>query len=232
MQGVPHPNQRDGVQYNVAAVIFEAPMKTRLWPLLGLLLTLALPSFAKDKKAQLPDYVLRAQTVLVVIDRDAGEPLDQPNANALARENVEKALSEWGRFRLVMDGQESDLIISVRTGNNRAVRPTIKGGPIDQRGGVAQGTDSTVRIGGGWGQNPNSQPRDPIDQGPHVSNEVGPSDDMFAVYRGGIGATLESTPVWRYIRKDCLRPTPQVPAVEEFRKMVAVAEKAQASKKP
>ena len=206
-------------------------MNTRLCLLVVLSVALAVPSLAKDKKPQLPQYVLRAQTVLVVIDPDAGEPLDQPNANALARENVEKALSEWGRFRLVMDGEESDLIISVHTGNNRAVRPTIKGGPIDQRGGVAQATDSTVRIGGGWGQNPSSQPRDPIDQGPHVSNEVGPSDDTFAVYRGGIGATLDSAPVWRYIKKDCLR-APSVTAVEEFRKAVADAEKVQVPKKP
>jgi hypothetical protein len=61
---------------------------------------------------------------------------------------VEKAFSEWGRYRVVMDGQQADLVISVRTGSDRMVRPTIKGGPIDQRGGVAQGTDSSIRIGG------------------------------------------------------------------------------------
>jgi len=55
---------------------------------------------AKDKKKPvLPEDILRAQTVRVVIDRDAGEPLDQPRANYMARDNVEKALMEWGRFR-------------------------------------------------------------------------------------------------------------------------------------
>src|SRR5579859_5936966 len=123
-----------------------------LWPALAALLIA--PAAAKDKKPILPDYVLRAQRVVVVVDPDAGEPLDQPNANAMARENVEKALMEWGRFRLVMDGAESDLIITVRTGDDRAVRPTVRGGPLDQRPGVGQSTDSSVRIGGQRGQPP------------------------------------------------------------------------------
>ena len=135
------------------------------------------PLAAKDKKKQvLPEYVLRARTVRVVVAPDSGEPLDQPMANSNARENVEKALSEWGRYQVVMDGQEADLVISVRTGNGRMVRPTIKGGPIDQRGGVAQGTDSTIRIGGAQGRAPGSDPTmSPQDQGPHMGNEIGPS---------------------------------------------------------
>jgi hypothetical protein len=82
----------------------------------------------KDKnKSALPEDVLRAQTVRVVIDPDAGEPIDQPYTNATAREDVEKALKKWGRFRVsVLDGEQSDLIISVRSGNGRALRPTVK----------------------------------------------------------------------------------------------------------
>src|SRR5580765_7828919 len=90
----------------------------------GLLGTVLLPiqAPAKDKnkdKAVLPDYVLRAETVLVIIDPDAGEPLDQPAVNAAARDNVEKAMLEWGRYRLVLDGQHSDLVIVVRTGDGK-----------------------------------------------------------------------------------------------------------------
>lgn len=188
---------------------------------------------AKDKKPLFTEDVLRAQTVLVMVDPDAGEPLDQPNANAMARENVEKALMEWGRFRLVMDGEPSDLIIAIRTGSGHTVRPTIKGGPIDQRPGVGQSTDSSVRIGGQRGQPPTMDPTmDPRNQGPRVGNEIGASQDMFVVYRGGISAPLNSSPVWRYIRQDCLRPTPEVPAVEEFRKALAEAEKTKPPKKP
>jgi hypothetical protein len=150
-------------------------------------------------------------------------------ANATARENVEKALSEWGRYRLVMDGQPSDLVIAVRTGNPRGT-PTMKGGPIDQRGGVAQGTDSTIRIGGHTGQQPgmnnpntNNPSMDPMDRGPSMGSEIGPSDDMLAVYRGSGPGALDGAPVWRYIAKNCLQ-APSVTAVEKFRKAVTDSE--------
>jgi hypothetical protein len=208
-------------------------MTTRL-ALLALAFLLVIPATAKDKKKKvLPEDILRAQTVRVMIDPDAGEPLNQPNANALARDNVEKALLEWHRFRLVMDGEESDLIITVRAGDGRMSRPTINGGPIDQRGGVAQSTDSSIRIGAQRGQPPMSDPSTyPQDRGPHIGNEVGPSDDMFVVYRGNFSSPLDSPPVWRYIKKDCLRPSPLVPAVEEFRKLIAEAEKPTVPKNP
>jgi hypothetical protein len=207
-------------------------MSVRLASLLAVTALLAVPLSAplraKDKKKPvLPEYVLRAQTVRVVVAPDAGEPLDQPLANSTARDNVEKALSEWGRYRLVMDGQQADLIIAVRTGSGSMVRPTIKGGPIDQRGGVAQGTDSTVRIGGGVGRQPGGDPTtSPQDRGPHMGNEIGPSEDTFEVYRGDDSDRLDSPPVWRYVAKDCLR-APTMRAVDEFRKAITDSEKPQ-----
>src|SRR5215469_16752069 len=109
----------------------EGPMTARLSTLLVLLLLISNAPAKDKKKSTLPEDVLRAQTVRVVIDPEAGEPIDQPRANATARENVERALMDWGRFRLVLDGQEADLVIAVRTGNGQSVRPTIKGGPLD-----------------------------------------------------------------------------------------------------
>ena len=130
-------------------------MTARLSSLVLLVTLLLTPLTAKDKKKPaLPEYVLRATTVRVVIDPDAGEPIDQPLANATARDNVEKALLQWGRLQPVLEGQESDLVIAVRTGNGSAVRRTIKGGPIDNRAGVAQPVDGGIRIGGQQGQPP------------------------------------------------------------------------------
>ena len=207
-------------------------MTARLCFTLFLAALLASPALAKDKKTVLPDYVLKARTVRVLIDPDAGEPLDQPMANSTARENVEKALSEWGRFSVLMEGQESDLVIFVRTGDSRMVHPTVKGGPVDRRTGAAQGTDSSIRIGVQRGQptwnDPGSQPQN---QGPSVGNEVGPSEDTFAVYGAGTRNPLDASPVWRYIAKDCLRP-PSVNALEEFRKAIEEAEKPKSSKTP
>ncbi len=192
------------------------------------------PSLAKDKnKPLLPGYILQARTIRVVIDPDAGEPLDNPSANYIARENVEKALTEWGRFDILMDGQESDLVIMVRTGDGRGMRPTVRGGTIDQRGGVGQSTDSTVRIGAQHGPPPSmNDPMAPPNRGPRIGNEVGPSEDTFEVYQGQVQHPLDSSPGWRYIAKDCLR-SPKVTAVEEFRKALAEAEKPKAQpKKP
>jgi hypothetical protein len=209
-------------------------MTVRVFSLLLLATLLAVPAVAKAKKKQtLPEYVLKATTVLVVVSPEAGEPLEQPMANATARENVEKALMEWGRFRLVMDGAESDLVIAVRTGSGKMVQPTIKGGPIDSRPGVGQSTDSSIRIGAQQGTPPPLT--DPgmggPQNGPRMSNQVGPSEDTFEVYRGGVQNPLDAPAVWRYIAQDCLRE-PKVSAVEEFRNAIAEAEKPQVPQKP
>jgi hypothetical protein len=99
-----------------------------------LIVLLAAPPLAqpKNKKKQmLPDYVLKAQTVLVVIQSDAGEPLTNPTANRTAADNVERALTDWGRFRLVMAEQTADLIIAIRKGHRSG--PTVSGLPTDNR---------------------------------------------------------------------------------------------------
>jgi len=215
-------------------------MTARLFSLLFAATLLVVCANAKDKdkkKPSLPEYVLRASTVLVVVSPDAGEPLERPTANADARDNVEKALMEWGRLHPVMDGADPDLVIAVRTGAGKMVQPSIKGGPIDNRAGVGQSTDSTIRIGAQHGQPPPLSdpgmggPLNGPQNGPRVSNQVGPSEDTLEVYRGGVPNPLDSPPVWRYIAKDCLR-APQVSAVEEFRKLIAEAEKPQVPKKP
>jgi hypothetical protein len=57
---------------------------------------------------------------------------------------------------------------------------------------------------------------------------VGPSDDIFAIYRGKRDHALDAPPVWRYRAKDALR-SPDVPAVDAFRKLVVEAEKQRAA---
>jgi hypothetical protein len=197
-------------------------MTARLSALILLAALVIVPASAKDKKKPtLPEYVLKATTVLVVVNPDSGEPLDEPMTNRTARENVEKALMEWGRFRLVMDGAESDLVIAVRTGSGKMMQPTIKG-PVDNR---------TIRIGGQQGNPPPLNDPGMGQNRPRMSNEIGPSEDLFEVHQGGVTYPLDSPAVWRYIAKDCLR-APKVSAVEEFRKAIADAEKPQPAKKP
>ena len=206
-------------------------MPARLCSLVVLVALLAVPVSAKDKKKPtLPDYVLKASTVRVVISPGAGEPLDEPSANATARENVEKALTEWGRLRPVLEGMPADLLIAVRRGTKMG-EPTIQGGPVDSRPGVGQSTDSTVRIGAQHGTPPGMGPQGTPQNGPRLGKEMGSSDDTFEVYRGDVEDPLDSPAVWRYIAKDGLR-APEVTAVEEFRKAIAEAEKPKTPKHP
>jgi len=193
-----------------------------------LLIFAAFPvAVAKEKNKQVfPDYVLKAETVAVVIDPDAGEPVTNPTANRTAQENVEKALTQWGRFKVVMDAQTADLVISVQKGH--ASGPAVRNSPADNRPVIIQPGDSNIRLGGQVGRPPdltNPGPNGSTTREPRMDTEIGTSsDDIFAVYRGGMEFPLDSAPVWRYIGKNALNG-PQVPAVDQFRKLLAESEK-------
>jgi hypothetical protein len=206
-------------------------MATRL-PCLLLLALLVTPAInAKDKKKDsLPVLVLEARTVVVVIRPEVGEPVNQPGANAAARTNVEKALTEWGRLAPMMEEQPTDLVIAVRTGTGRIAGPTVKGGPIDTRPTVGQSTDTSIRVGAQQGHPPPlSDGGAPHDNSPHIGNEIGSAEDSFEVYLGNSRYPLDSAPVWRYVAKDCLRP-PTMSAVEQFRKAITESERLQQKK--
>lgn len=197
---------------------------------LSLSILCCLNAAAKDKKKIiLPADVLRAQTVLVVVDPDAGTAIEDPMANRNARDNVEKALANWGRFRLVMDASTADLIISIRKGSDRMVQPTIGGIPNNNRPVIFQPSDSGGTAGGRAGTPPT--PGDPTStqpQTPHPQIEAGDPVDTFLVYRGQRDHPLDFPPVWRFMAREALR-SPGVPAVDAFRKAIAEAEKQQAS---
>ena len=196
-----------------------------------LLLASALAVAGDDKKAVLPAFVLRAETVFVLIDPDAGTSPASPQANQKARDDVEKAIMKWGRFRLVMEPGGADLIVVVRKGSGKIVQPTIGGLPTNDRPVIVQPTDSGIRLGGQKGRPPGSTDPSPQDTHPAPQIEAGMADDMFVVYHGGVSSPLDGPPVWRYMNKDALK-SPSVPAVAEFRKAIEEAEKQQQKKKP
>jgi hypothetical protein len=192
---------------------------------ISVLLLSCLLATAKDKKkGLLPTDVLRARSVLVLVDPNSGMDVQNPNANRTAQEDVEKALMNWGRFSLAMDAQFADLIITVRKGSGKMVQPTIGGIPNNNRPVILEPTNSGGRVGAQQG-NP-AGTGNPPDPQPQV--QVGQSQDTFVVYRGGkddpYWAPLETPPVWRYTAKDALA-SPGVPAVEVFRKLIADSEK-------
>jgi hypothetical protein len=190
-------------------------------------------TFSKKKeKPVLPEVLLKAQTVVVIIEPDAGEPMNEPTANQKAREEVEKALMSWGRFRLVQETSTADIVVAVKKGTEKATTPTISGGPVDSRPVAVQSTDSQIRIGAKHGQPPNGA--DDPDASPsngraQQSVEVGPSDDSFLVYLGGDNFKPNNASLWSYRAKNALRP-PNVSAVQEFRKAITDAEQAAAKR--
>jgi hypothetical protein len=117
--------------------------------LTGVLLLTALAASADKKKNLLPATVLKARTVLVLIDPDAGISVSHPAANKTARDDVEKAIMKWGRLLPVLDGQNPDLVIVVRKGQGKLVEPTIGDVPNDNdRPVVFEPTDNGIRVGG------------------------------------------------------------------------------------
>ena len=69
---------------------------------------------------------------------------------------------------------------------------------------------------------------------PSPQTEVGNPEDTFIVYEGhsegrSSGSLDQQAPAWRYSNKNALH-SPNVPAVDEFRKLIEEAEKQQKTK--
>lgn len=221
------PGERASYNRGSLRVATEVVMSIRASMVSLTLLSLVLPTFAKDKKKQaLPDMVLNARRVLVVIYPDAGEPLTDLNANQSARDSVERALMKWGRFELAMEPQTADLVIAVRKGHSGG--PTITNSPTDDRPVIYQPGGADTRVGGQHGHPPDVTspfPGGMENRGPRITNEIGSSEDAFDVFLGGMEYPLDSAPVWHYRGKDALKGS-QLAAVEQFHKAIEESEKA------
>jgi hypothetical protein len=203
------------------------PIRMRLVLSLVLLVT-SVASADKEKKDTLPPQILNAQTVVVLVDPDAGMSTSEPLANKTAQDDVEKALAKWGRLKLMLiGGTDADLVITVRKGNGKVIQPTVTGEPTNDRPVIVVPSDNGIHIGVQQGQPPGSTQPPPQDTSPRLGGEVGPAEDTFLVYLGGSGNPgLEGAPVWRYVSKNALH-SPDVPAVAEFKKAVEAAVKQQ-----
>ena len=184
------------------------------------------------KSKDFPAYILHAHTVAVMIDPGAGIDIQDPRANQIAQKDVEAALLKWGRFEPVVGAQKADLIIVIRRGHKRADDMTISDPAQNNRVG-ATSTDNGMGAGAQNGRAPVVQgyPDRPQTQAPQPQAEVGFTDDSFVVYDGASERPLNGAPGWRYMGQEGLRPH-NVPAVDEFRRAVAAADKAAAAKKP
>ncbi len=211
---------------------------TRRWCFLLVFLLCLFSPFAVSKKKDkpvVPEILLRAQTVVVLIQAEVGEPMNDPTANSKAREEVEKALMRWGRYRLVQETSSADIVVRVKKGSDKAATPTINGGPVDSRPVTVESTDNAIRIGAKQGHPTDGSQQIPeaisTDGRAHPGVEAGPSEDTFQVYIGGESYRPYSASIWSYRAKNALQ-APEVVAVQQFRKAITDAEKAAAQKQP
>ena len=208
--------------------------------------TVLMPAaLAKDKKPAMPVYILKAHSVAVIIDPEAGRSLPDPSANETAQKDVETALLKWGRFEPVLNPEDADLVIVVRKGSGKLADVNVTEPRQNrQRDGTVTSTDGAISVGVQHGSQPRSgdvssgqtsrsggepQVANPDPQ-LHPQAEVGNRNDSFLVYPGGSNPR-NNVPGWRYSHKDALH-SHDVPAVDEFRKALDAAEKQAAQQKP
>jgi hypothetical protein len=191
-------------------------------------------SVAKQKKekksATLPDFVISAQTVAVVINPGEPEPLTNPNANRNAQSDVENALTKWGRLRPVLYAQDADLVMTVRKGT-RGITPTVRGGKIDDRPIILQPNGNDIRIGAQRGTPPSTtETQFPEPERPQLGTSIGNSEDLLELYQGHAEHPLDGMVIWRYQGSNGLN-APNVPAIAAFRKALeqAIQQKKQPS---
>jgi hypothetical protein len=178
----------------------------------------------KDKKTLLPPTFLRARTVAVTIDPDAGISPTDPNANQTAQKDVEVALANWGRFTPTLDSDHADLVIILRKGSGKLATGTVTDPRQNNRVGGVTRTDDNITIMGRTPPPGSAGPPSGSPESPHPQAQVNDINDSFVVedvngYR------------WRYDAKDALHHH-DVPAVDKFRKAIEEAEKTAANSTP
>ena len=166
--------------------------------LLTILLLAALTVSAKNK-TEMPAVITNA-TYVMVTTYDGGPlnpELTPEDRGAVA--DTQQAIEKWGRYKLVYNLKEADLILVVRTGRTGQMGGTVRRstsvGPGAQPGGSALG----------------------------IGAEAGDPEDSLSVY--SVTQDLKSAPpLWRSRAVDGLKG-PQSPLMEEFQSKVEVSAK-------
>ena len=144
----------------------------------------------------LPNLVIHARYVYVTTY--AGGNLTNPNVMADDRQavvDVQDAIKAWGRYAVVYDKKEADLVLLVR-----------KGHIVESQPGVKIGAGSTVKPS----------------VGAVAPTNMGDRRDMLALYDGATG--IDSAPLWREMEEGGLDP-PRMSLVGDLRAAVEKAAK-------
>lgn len=165
------------------------------------LLVFALALKAEDKN---PIQAVVKNATYVMVTTYSGDVFspDVSPEDRHAVQNVQDAIQKWGRYKLVYNRGEADLILVVRTGRLAEVKAGVQVGT--QRVG-----DTTSRS-----------------HGSAIGAEVGDPQDTLEVYMASRG--MNGPPLWRGRAQGGLK-APEMQLVKEFRSKVETPEK---KKKP
>ena len=206
-------------------------MKRSTWLFSTMLLVSIASAQQKPISQTYRQEILEARTIAVVADPTAAAQDSQENQRA--RLEVESALRKWGKYQVVSQNGNPDLIMLVRKGHTQAATIGGTGTPppvlVDPTG---SGADIGIHRG----------PNTPLSQSAssgvgtqgRAGYEVGSDQDLLDVYLGstpfaGDGRNpsqypLDDPPAWSYTGKDALQ-SPKLEAVTQFEKAVETAEK-------
>jgi hypothetical protein len=168
----------------------------------------------KSSQPKIPAVFNQAQYVYVrAMDGDEFNPYLLPeDRQAIA--DVETAIQKWGRYVLVYQRSQADLVFIVRTGRLATARGNVGvfhgPAPIPTQGPFGRG-----QVGQGPGQQGNRLP-------PQAGNgtlvgaggEVGPANDLLWVCMPNTDGTL-SSPLWSRTEQDGLE-SPNLPLLKKF----------------
>jgi hypothetical protein len=158
----------------------------------------AVACFASDK-SNLPRQITAARYVYVTNLK--GETVFVPgNFDREAISAVENAFQGWRRYSLVLNPDNADIIVVVRSGRVVSAAPSVTVGGRDPRG------------------LPSGYPR----PGVGISTDVGPSQDLFEVHDARLG--FDSAPLYRRLSTGGLK-APELPLFKDFKKEVEKADK-------
>jgi hypothetical protein len=183
------------------------------------LAVLLIASNATAKKSGLRAELLNAKFVVITAYPDGGQTFGGPTRGISGRTgddrramtDVERAIKEWGRWTVISSADQADLIMAVRKGRIGSI-----------------GVEKPIPpIGGGR-----------VNTTPRYGTEVGPTEDMIAVYSAHQerqihptgDVNMDAPPLWRVIQANALE-SPSVPGIQQLRKEIEKAEAENAKKK-
>ncbi len=161
----------------------------------SLLLVFSALALAKDKP--IPTLIVNARYVLVTTysGDDQANPRMMPD-DRKAASDVQAALSKWGRYVVVYNQRDAEIIIRIRKGR---IAEALVGA------GIHVGTDRPASVGPTGTADVNTTP-----------------EDTLEVYDAHLGT--DSPPLWRAFKTGGLNP-PEMALIQQLRKDVDAAVK-------